>query len=155
MFSIHDSQRENACSFSKTTQVNCSPYRDGSTNKGANWRSKDVTQRPESPLVTHIWHASKYEVHKLDQRYMLILFQTVVKAINVSECQSVLADIRLIGPSVSSDLSSTHTFTNSTDLPTKAVVKQILSSKEDSKKIKALEIINSIIIYKEKSSCFS
>ena len=101
------------------------------------------------------WHASKYEVHKLDQRYMLILFQTVVKAINVSECQSVLADIRLIGPSVSSDLSSTHTFTNSTDLPTKAVVKQILSSKEDSKKIKALEIINSIIIYKEKSSCFS
>ena len=28
-------------------------------------------QRPESPTVTVTWHASKYKVHKLHQRYML------------------------------------------------------------------------------------
>ena len=28
-------------------------------------------QRPESPTVTLIWHASKYEVHKLHHSYIL------------------------------------------------------------------------------------
>ena len=28
-------------------------------------------QRPESPTVTFTWHASKYKVHKLHQRYIL------------------------------------------------------------------------------------
>ena len=35
---------------------------------------KDVTQvqqRPASPTVTLTWHASKYKVHKLHQRYIL------------------------------------------------------------------------------------
>ena len=46
-----------------------------STHRGVNWRSKDVTQtqqqRPESPAVTLTWHACKYKVHKLHQRYFL------------------------------------------------------------------------------------
>ena len=46
-----------------------------STPRGVNQRSKDVTQtqrqRPESHMVTLIWHASKYKVHKLHQRYIL------------------------------------------------------------------------------------
>ena len=36
--------------------------------------SKDVTQtqqqRPELPVVTFTWHASKYKVYKLHQRYI-------------------------------------------------------------------------------------
>ena len=28
-------------------------------------------QRPESPMVTLMWHASKYKVHKLHQRYII------------------------------------------------------------------------------------
>ena len=49
--------------------------RDKSTHKGANWRSKYVTQvqqrRPESPTVTRAWRSCKYKVHKLHQRYIL------------------------------------------------------------------------------------
>ena len=44
-------------------------------HKGVKKRSKYVTrvqqQRPESPTVTLTWHACKYKVHKLHQRYML------------------------------------------------------------------------------------
>ena len=44
-----------------------------STHKGVNQRSKYVTQvqqqRLESPAVTLTWHACKYKVHKLHQRY--------------------------------------------------------------------------------------
>ena len=29
-------------------------------------------QRPESPTVTLTWHACKYKVHKLHQRYILL-----------------------------------------------------------------------------------
>ena len=47
-----------------------------STHKGVNQRSKYVTQvqqqRPESPRVTLTWHACKYKVHKLHQRYMRV-----------------------------------------------------------------------------------
>ena len=47
-----------------------------STHKGDNQRSKYVTriqrQRPESPTVTLTWHACKYKVHKLHQRYSSI-----------------------------------------------------------------------------------
>ena len=43
-------------------------------HKGVNQRSKYVTQvqqeRPESPTVTLTWHACKYKVHKLHQRYV-------------------------------------------------------------------------------------
>ena len=43
------------------------------TLKGVNQRSKHVTQvqqqRPESPKVTLTWHACKYKVRKLHQRY--------------------------------------------------------------------------------------
>ena len=46
-----------------------------STHKGVHQRSKDVTQtkqqRPESPTVTLTWHASKYKVYKLHQRWEL------------------------------------------------------------------------------------
>ena len=46
-----------------------------STHKGVNSRSKDVTQaqqkRPELPSVALTWHAFKYKVHKLHQRYIL------------------------------------------------------------------------------------
>ena len=49
-----------------------------STHKGVNQRWKDVTQtqqqRPESPTVTSTWHAIKYKVHKLHQRYIFIVF---------------------------------------------------------------------------------
>ena len=49
-----------------------------STHKGVNYRSKYLTQvqqqRPESPTVTLTWHACKYKVHKLHQRYFLKLF---------------------------------------------------------------------------------
>ena len=42
--------------------------------------AKDVTrteqQRPESPTVSLTWHSSKYKVHKLDPRYILLI-QTV------------------------------------------------------------------------------
>ena len=38
------------------------------------YRSKDVTQtqqqRPEWPTITLTWHASKYKIHKLLQRYI-------------------------------------------------------------------------------------
>ena len=47
-----------------------------STNKGVNVRWKDVTQtqqqRPESPTVTLTWHASKYKIHELHQRYIYL-----------------------------------------------------------------------------------
>ena len=40
-----------------------------SIHKGVNRRLKDIPQtqqqRPELPMVTPIWHASKYKVHKL------------------------------------------------------------------------------------------
>ena len=39
-------------------------------------RSKDTTtqhERPESPRVTLTWHASKYRVQKLHQRYIFFL----------------------------------------------------------------------------------
>ena len=39
-----------------------------STNKGV---KQTQQQRPESPLVTHTWHANKFKVHKLHQRYVL------------------------------------------------------------------------------------
>ena len=46
-----------------------------STHKGVNQRSKYVTQvqqqRPESSAVTLIWHACKYEVHKLHLKMYL------------------------------------------------------------------------------------
>ena len=46
-----------------------------STHKGVNQRSKYETQvrqqRPESPTVTLTWHACKYKVRKLHQRYIL------------------------------------------------------------------------------------
>ena len=49
-----------------------------SAHDGVNQRSKDVTQtqqqRPESPAVTLTWHASKYKVHELHQRYILRSF---------------------------------------------------------------------------------
>ena len=32
-----------------------------------------IKQRPESHTVTHTWHASKYKVHKLRQRYILFI----------------------------------------------------------------------------------
>ena len=39
------------------------------------FRSNDVThtqqQRPELPMVTFTWHASKYKVQKFRQRYVL------------------------------------------------------------------------------------
>ena len=45
------------------------------THKGVNYLSKYVTQvqqrRSESPTVTLTWHACKYKVHKLHQRYNL------------------------------------------------------------------------------------
>ena len=51
-----------------------------STHKGANYRSKDVTQvqkqRPESPTVTLTWHACKCKAHKLHQRYILSIRKT-------------------------------------------------------------------------------
>ena len=41
-------------------------------NKGGSQYSKDVTrtqqQRPESPMATLTWHASKYKVHQLTER---------------------------------------------------------------------------------------
>ena len=44
---------------------------------------KDVTQaqqqRPESPTVTLTWHASKHEVRKLHQRYILFVFVFVLR----------------------------------------------------------------------------
>ena len=46
-------------------------------SSGVNQRSKYVTQaqqqRPSSPTVTLTWHACKYRVHKLHQRYILVL----------------------------------------------------------------------------------
>ena len=45
------------------------------THKRVHQRSKYVTQiqqqRPESPTVTRTWHACKYKIHKLHQRYIL------------------------------------------------------------------------------------
>ena len=45
-----------------------------STHKGVKQRSKDATQRqqqrPQSLTVTFTWHAGKYEVHKLHERYI-------------------------------------------------------------------------------------
>ena len=44
------------------------------THKGVNQRSKYVTQvqlqRPESPTVTLTWHACKYKIRSLHQRYI-------------------------------------------------------------------------------------
>ena len=46
-----------------------------SPHKGLNQRLEDVTQaqqqRPELPSVILTWHACKYKVHKLHQRYIL------------------------------------------------------------------------------------
>ena len=47
-----------------------------STHKGVNQRSKYMTQvqqRAELPTVTLTWHACKYKVHKLHQRYIRCL----------------------------------------------------------------------------------
>ena len=45
-----------------------------STNKGGNKQSQDVAkrrqQRHESPATALTWHASKYKVHNLHQRYI-------------------------------------------------------------------------------------
>ena len=53
------------------------PQRSGWINKGVNQRSKYVTQvhqqRTESPTVTLTWHACKYYVPELHQRYILSL----------------------------------------------------------------------------------
>ena len=50
-------------------------------HKGVNLHSKVVTQvqqqRPEPPTVTLTWHACKYKVHKLHQRYILIGSYTI------------------------------------------------------------------------------
>ena len=50
-------------------------YVNESRHKGVNQRSKYVTQvvqqRLELPTVTLTWHACKYNVHKLHQRYIL------------------------------------------------------------------------------------
>ena len=58
-----------------------------STHKGVNQRSKYVTQvqqqRPESPRVTLTWHACKYKIHKLHQRYILCLQEKLVFDFNV------------------------------------------------------------------------
>ena len=47
-----------------------------STHAGVDWRSKDLTQtqqqRPGSHTLTLTWHASKYKVRKLHQRYILV-----------------------------------------------------------------------------------
>ena len=55
-----------------------------STNKGVNQRSKCVTrvqqQRPESPTITLTWHAWKYKVHKLHQRYTLRMYRNYTLA---------------------------------------------------------------------------
>ena len=59
-------------------QQSCLSSLPESTNRGDNHLSKYVTQaqqqRPESPTVTLAWHACKYKVHKLHQRYILIFF---------------------------------------------------------------------------------
>ena len=53
-----------------------------SIHKGVNQRSKYVAQvlqqRPESPTVTLTWHACKYKVYKLHQRYILKLLVYLV-----------------------------------------------------------------------------
>ena len=45
-----------------------------STHKGVNQRSKYVTQiqqqKTEPPTVTLTWHACKYKIHNLHQRYI-------------------------------------------------------------------------------------
>ena len=48
-----------------------------STDKGTNWRYNYAThvQGPELPTVTLTWHACKNKVHKLHQKYILVLFQ--------------------------------------------------------------------------------
>ena len=46
----------------------------GWDSEGVNQRLKyvrQVQQRPEPPTVTLTWHACKYKVHKLHQRYIL------------------------------------------------------------------------------------
>ena len=40
-------------------------------------------QKPESPVVTLTWHASKYKVHKLHQRYILYCFSKGVPLVGV------------------------------------------------------------------------
>jgi len=62
---------------------------------GADLHSKERhQQRPQPPAVSLTWHAGKFKVHKLHQRYSLIFFrfpfQTLKKAFLflVSFCQS-------------------------------------------------------------------
>ena len=51
-------------------------------------------QRPESPIVTLTWHACKYKVHKLHQRYILEMFLCYDKGndkgIGMNTCQALL-----------------------------------------------------------------
>ena len=58
--------------LSKKYETEWSPAE--STNKAVNYHSKDITQtqqqRPELPMVTLTWHACKYKVYKLHQRYI-------------------------------------------------------------------------------------
>ena len=65
-FCSNSSQRNNSMLRSLLNLIN---------KQWVNQRSKDVTQtqeqRPESPTVTLTWHASKYKVHNLHQRYIL------------------------------------------------------------------------------------
>ena len=55
------------------------------THKGLHQLSKDVTQthqqRPELPTVPLTWHASKYKVPKLHQRYILFRPKTTTSSI--------------------------------------------------------------------------
>ena len=72
--------------FHKTTHL------PKSTHNGVNQRSKYVTQvkqRSVLPTVTLTWHACKYTVHKVHQRYILFIYAFTISqfsALNYLPC---------------------------------------------------------------------
>ena len=101
-----------------------------STHKAVNKRSKDNTQiqqqRPESPTITLTWHACKYKVRKLHQRYILkngcplvALYPTFQAHLATQECTGINQNPFLFKTGHSPLISTyKHTNTHSPSLPT-------------------------------------
>ena len=93
-----------------------------STHKGVNQRSKYVTQaqqeRPQSPTVTLTWHACQYKVHKLYQRYILILARPRTVSRAKRERASRVSELRSCANREEVDLGS-HFLSHSSPVPNK------------------------------------
>ena len=86
-------ERQTSCTLSSFAKCPSIPLRTSiSTHMGVNQRSKQVTQvqqqRLQSPMVTLTWHACKYKVHKLHQRFVLVKLSSFQRKSSVAKTPS-------------------------------------------------------------------